>query len=141
MPKTDKRNRLTGRKFIAVAALCLIAMKALSFLGMAVSPAGALAAGGLALKQDDARAHCESRDNQSDTKRENRHRSECCVLCMSVPRDMSLASFFILAQLVAKPSRERARATNLEIETTTPVIAPGLKSNWSATSPPARLRS
>jgi hypothetical protein len=141
MPKSDKRNRSVDRKIIAVLALCLFAMKALSFLGMAASPAGTPVTGELALAQDDVQPYCESRDKQADPKRENRHRSECCILCISARRDIAPPSFFILVALVAEPPGERARPTNLAIEATTPLSAPGLKSNWSATSPPALLRS
>ena len=141
MPKMDKRNRLADRKIIAVLTLCLFAMKALSFLGCRLSRGSARGGTAQLSCRMISEPHCESRDKQADPKKENRHRSECCVLCMSVPRDISLESFFILAELVAEPPGESAGPTNLAIKAATPLNAPGLKSNWSATSPPALLRS
>jgi hypothetical protein len=136
MSSAEVNKRLVTRKIIAVAFLCLFASRGLGFLGVAASPAAAMGLGDLNSSQLAVGAHCYSGKNDANPPSQDRDHSGCCVLCMSAARDAAVLSVLIVAEVIVLSPIETNGRSKFAIENRAPTKLPGLRSSWSATSPP-----
>ena len=137
--RTQRRSLI--RKYVAVAVLCLFALRGLSFIGMAAAMAGPNADNPV-FAQIVLGDHCARAQDRSDAPAKQRAHSEHCVLCGSLARDAVALSVLILTDAFVRTPHVNVLSTPPINDIFLLTLAPGLIANWSATSPPrAALRS
>jgi hypothetical protein len=127
------RRRSSTRRIVAVAVLCLLVMRAMTFIGMAAAMATPDADNPAfvhVVLGDDCR-----REDGSESPRKSIH-PEHCVLCSFAARDaMASGALFFAEDFLLLPVEPAATAPPFE-ENLHWAKTPGLIDNWSATSPP-----
>jgi hypothetical protein len=78
-------------------------------------------------------AHCEAAPGKPELP--CNHHSDCCPLCVSAARDVAFPVAFVLMAIDGLEPKEKSRAQGKFPLLPVPK-PPGLRANWSATSPP-----
>ena len=130
----------TNRKALAVAMLCVLVLKGLSFLGMASAMAKYPEATNQYFSAAVLGAHCDQDRNGGLPKGTQTHPTECCVLCSAASRDEAAVDVTLLGAVVALLTPQ-TELRPLAVSYSSPqeaqlTFSTGLFSDWSATAPP-----